>query len=72
MTDSEVEIMRHFRNYLVGEGEMLFFESGAAKSQPSEFHRAMASLVRSGLVVAERRRGAYSLTPRGYRASLEV
>jgi DNA-binding PadR family transcriptional regulator len=72
MSKPEALIMRHFRNYRAGVGEMLFFESGLAKTHPPEFYDAMSSLVRNGLVVEEQRRGAYSLTARGYKASLRV
>jgi hypothetical protein len=72
MSKTETEIMRHFRVYRAGVGEMLFFESGLAKSHPPEFFHAMTSLIKMGLVVEERRQGAYSLTPSGYRASLSV
>lgn len=72
MTDTELEILRYFRRYHIGVGEMLFFDTGPAKSHPAKFHRAMESLVRVGLVMEERPRGAYSLTARGYRASLSA
>jgi DNA-binding IclR family transcriptional regulator len=70
MNDVEVEIMRYFRRYDVGVGKVLFFATGPAKVHPAQFYHAMASLMRQGLVVKERHRGAYSLTPSGYRASL--
>jgi hypothetical protein len=72
MTDSEAEIMRYFRRFDVGVGQMLFFDTGPAHADPARFHHAMGSLIRRGLVVQERRRGAYSLTQRGYRASLSA
>jgi len=73
MTDSETEIMRYFRRYRVGARKMLCFDTGPAKTRSPQFYHAMASLVRNGLVVEEqRRRGAYSLTPSGYRASLSA
>ena len=72
MSDVEVAIMRHFRIYDVGVGKLLCFATGPAKAHPSRFNHAMASLVRQGLVVKERHRGAYSLTARGYRASLSA
>jgi hypothetical protein len=70
MTTSEHEIMRYFRRFDVGVGEMLFFDTGPARVDPSKFHNAMGSLIRQGLVVEERPKGAYSLTDRGYRISL--
>lgn len=72
MSDVEVEIMRYFRRYDVGVGKVLFFATGPAKAYPAQFGHAMASLVRRGMVVKERHRGAYSLTVRGYRASLSA
>ena len=69
MTTAEIEIMLYFRQYDVGIGQMLFFYSGLAKSHPPKFHQAMASLMRNGLVIEERYRAAYSLTPRGFQAS---
>jgi DNA-binding IclR family transcriptional regulator len=67
--DFESQIMAQFRNYRVGAGEMLFFESGLAKSHPPEFQRAIKALVEKGWVVAERRSGAYSLTRQGLAAA---
>ena len=72
MTGSETDILRYFRQYRIGANEMLFFNSGMAKSHPPKFRFAMASLIESGHVVEERRRNAYSLTFRGYSASLSV
>ena len=72
MTDSEMHIMRHFRQYRARTNEMLFFNTGLAKSHPPRFHVAMATLIRNGLVNAERPRDAYSLTDRGYDASLSA
>lgn len=69
MTEPETEILCYFRRYSVGVGKMLFFNTGPAKARPAQFQRAMASLMREGLVIEERRRDAYSLTPRGYQAS---
>jgi hypothetical protein len=51
---------------------MLCFPTGFAKVEAAAFQRAMQSMIRRGLVVPERHRGAYSLTERGYRASLRV
>jgi hypothetical protein len=70
MTRSETEIMRYFRRFDVSAGEMLFFDTGPARANPSGFQNAMVSLIRQGLVVRERPKGAYSLTDSGYRASL--
>jgi hypothetical protein len=72
MSNVELEIMRHFRRYDVGVGKVLFFATGPAKAHPSQFYHAMASLMEKGLVVKERHRGAYSLTPSGYKESLKA
>jgi hypothetical protein len=72
MTKTERDIMRHFRQYRIGVNEMLCFNTSSAKSNSTEFQLAMTSLIRSGLVVKERRLDAYSLTPEGFVASLSI
>jgi DNA-binding IclR family transcriptional regulator len=70
MNDAELAILRLFRTYAVEAHQMLFVQAGFAKPETAEFNHAMQSMIRRGFVVAERHRGAYSLTMRGYRASL--
>jgi hypothetical protein len=72
MTQSEKDIMRHFRQYHIGVNEMLCFNTKLAKSNASEFQMAMTTLIRSGLVIKERRQHAYSLTAEGFVASLSI
>lgn len=72
MSAAEANILRFFRSYGVKSNEMLFFNCGMAKSHPPEFKRAMQSMLDRGYVVQERHRNAYSLTARGYRASLSA
>ena len=72
MNKNEKDIMRHFRQYHIGVNEMLCFNTKLAKSNASEFHLAISSLIRSGLVIEERRLHAYSLTPEGFVASLSI
>jgi hypothetical protein len=72
VTKAEQDIMRHFRQYHVGANEMLFFNTTSAQSNSPRFQFAMASLIRSGLVIRERRRHAYSLTGSGFVASLSA
>ncbi len=72
MTNPETEIMRYFRRFDIGVGEMLFFDTGPARTNPDGFLDAMDSLIRRGLVVRERPQCAYSLTHLGYRASLST
>jgi DNA-binding HxlR family transcriptional regulator len=67
---SEAEILRLFRSYRVRASEMLFFNQGVSKARPAHLSRALQSLVDRGMVVKERHPDAYSLTDRGYRASL--
>jgi predicted transcriptional regulator len=69
MTDAEKQIMRYFRQYHIGANEMLFFNTNLANSASPKFNSAMESLIRSGLVVRERRKNAYSLTEHGFAAS---
>ena len=70
MNATEVAILRQFRVYKAMPNEMLFLNSGFAKSHPQEFLRAVNSLMKQDLMVEERPRGAYSLPASGYAASL--
>ena len=72
LNEAERGILQLFRNYGVTANQMLFVRAGFAQPETAEFTRGMQSMIRRGFVVAERRRGAYSLTPRGYRASLKT
>jgi hypothetical protein len=72
MTDAEAKILRQFRQYRMGASGMLFFNAGMSRTHPRAFCQAMTALIRDGLVVKERPRDAYSLTPRGYQASLDA
>ncbi len=72
MSNAEVAILRQFRVYRARSHEMLFLNSGRAKSNPREFARAVNSLMERKLVVKERPRDAYSLTASGYAASLSA
>ncbi|MEX2139560.1 MAG: hypothetical protein WD894_09885 [Pirellulales bacterium] len=72
MNEAELGILRVFRKYSVEAHQMLFVHTGFAKPETAEFNHAMQSMIRRGLIVAERHRGAYSLTSRGYRASLRT
>lgn len=70
VSDSEAAILTFFRRFNAGPNQMLFFNSGFAKSHSRQFLSAMQSLVDRGYVVKERPREAYSLTSMGYQASL--
>ena len=72
MNEAELGILRVFRKYSVGAHQMLFVQTGFARPETSEFKEALESMIRRRLIVAERHRGAYSLTRRGYRASLQT
>lgn len=61
-----------FRAYAIESNQMLCFPAGFAKVEAAAFQRAIQSMIGRGLVVQERHRGAYSLTERGYRASLRA
>ncbi len=71
MTDSESAVLRLFRDYRMEPNQILCLHAGFAKSHPREFSAAMRSLVEQELLVKERWRDAYSLTPSGYAASLQ-
>ena len=72
MSASEITILKEFRRYQMKASEMLFFNSGQAKSHTRQFSHAMHSLIERGLVVQERHKNAYSLTTHGYLASLSA
>jgi hypothetical protein len=69
MNEAELNILRMFRVYEVEADQMLFFQSGFGAPETEEFSRTIQSMIGRGFVVRERRRGAYSLTSRGYRES---
>ena len=66
MSEAELGILRMFRTYRAEAHQMLFFRDGFGKSEDTQFHRAMQSMIQHGFVVEERHPGAYSLTTRGY------
>ncbi len=70
--ETEVEILRVFRSYQMRPSEMLFLTQCVVKTKPVHFNRAVQSLIDRGMVIQERHRDAYSLTPTGYRASLSA
>jgi len=72
MTQAEQDIMRYFRRYRVGVNEMVFFNNSLTCASSTKFQIAMASLIRDGLVIKERRKNAYSLTDTGFAASLST
>jgi predicted transcriptional regulator len=72
MTQTERDIMRHFRQYHIGVNEMLCFNTTMANSNSPKFQSAMTALIRTGMVVKERHRHAYSLTPDGFTLSMSA
>jgi hypothetical protein len=72
MSKTETAILRLFRSYLARPSEMLFLNSGLAKSHPREFTQALHALIERKFVIKERPRDAYSLTEQGYAASLSA
>jgi hypothetical protein len=72
MTQTERDILRHFRTYHIGVNEMLCFNTTMSTSNSTKFQSAINALVRDGLVVKERLRGAYSLTPEGFTQSMSA
>jgi hypothetical protein len=51
---------------------MLFFPAAFAKAESRKFTSSINSMIERGLVVKERNHEAYSLTARGYRATLKL
>jgi hypothetical protein len=72
MSASEINILRQFRRFQIRPAQMMFFPSGQGKTGGREFTMAMNSLIKRGLVLPERHKGAYSLTRSGYEASLSA
>jgi hypothetical protein len=71
MTASERAVLRMFRSYRMEPNQILCLHAGFAKPHPRAFATAVRSLVEQDLLVKERWRHAYSLTPSGYSASLQ-
>jgi hypothetical protein len=73
ISEAETDILRSFRRYRLKANEMLFFNRTQGKDHSAKFNNAMLSMVRRGFVIQEKRhRDAYSLSHRGYQASLSV
>ena len=72
MNASESAVLQMFRAYRMEPNQILCLHAGFAKSHPQEFSNAVGSLVEQELLVKERWRDAYSLTPSGYAASLRT
>jgi hypothetical protein len=72
MSASEINILRQFRRFQIRPSQMMFFPSTQGKGSSREFTSAMKSLIKRGMVVPQRHKGAYSLTPSGYQASLSA
>jgi RIO-like serine/threonine protein kinase len=70
MSEAELAILRLFRTYRARANDMLFLNSTHSQAHTKKFANALHSLLERKLVVKERPRDAYSLTARGYEASL--
>ena len=64
LTASEQRVLGVFRQFLVGPGEMLCFNSAQLKA----YRLALPKLIDRGFLVRERFKGAYSLTDAGFEA----
>lgn len=65
LSKAEQSLLAVFRKFRVGQGEMLCFFGPTL----DKHRRALASLTDQGMLVKERFRGGYALTPSGYAAS---
>ncbi len=70
MNESERAVLRLFRTYRMEPNQILCLHAGLSKSDRQEFSKAVRSLIDQEMLVKENFRDAYSLTTRGYVASL--
>jgi hypothetical protein len=66
LSKAEATLLAVFRKFRVGQGEMLCFFGPTL----DKHRRALASLTDQGMLVKERFRGGYALTPTGFAAML--
>lgn len=64
LTTAEKSLLSIFRKFLVRPGEMLCFDGPTL----DRHRRALSHLTEQGLLIKERFRGAYTLTPTGFAA----
>lgn len=67
LSDAERSVLSVFRKFLMGQGQMLCFDGAMLET----YRAPLVNLVQRGFVVAERFRGAYSLTETGFAAMRE-
>lgn len=72
MNESETAVLRLFRTYQMGPNQILCLHAGLFKSDRQDFSKAVRSLMERDMLVKEHFRDAYSLTTRGYVASLSA
>jgi hypothetical protein len=72
MNESETAVLRLFRTYRIEPNQILCLHAGFSESDRQEFSRAVQSLINQEMLVKEHFRDAYSLTSRGYVASLSA
>jgi hypothetical protein len=72
MNESETAVLRLFRTYRMEPNQIFCLHAGFSKSDRQEFSKAVRSLIDQEMLVKEHFRDAYSLTTRGYVASLSA
>ena len=72
MNESERAVLRLFRTYRMTPNQILCLHDGLSKSDRRRFSKAVRSLIDQEMLVKENFRDAYSLTTRGYVASLSA
>ena len=72
MNESERAVLRLFRTYQMEPNQILCLHAGLSESDRQQFSKAVRSLIDQEMLVKENFRDAYSLTTRGYVASLSA
>ncbi len=72
MNESERAVLRLFRTYRMEPNQILCLHAGLSESDRQRFSKAVRSLIDQEMLVKENFRDAYSLTTRGYVASLSA
>ena len=70
MNESERDVLRLFRTYRMEPNQILCLHAGLFETDRQQFSKAVRSLIDQEMLVKENFRDAYSLTTRGYVASL--
>jgi hypothetical protein len=72
MNETERAVLRLFRTYRMEPNQILCLHAGLFKTDRQQFSKAIRSLIDHEMLVKESFRDAYSLTTRGYVASLSA